>query len=145
MLLFFILFRYSKVRRVKCQIPVSYTHLDVYKRQIYERDCDRVLEITQYDGKKITISSHFLNKTPLKEFLEIMKDYNSSEITRQSVEVEKIENVGAQAGGLGVGAFKTVNSQYEEEKFHARQGHGFTAERANTLYDNCLLYTSRCV
>ena len=103
---------------------------------IYEKDCDRVLEITQYDGKQITISSHFLNKTPLKEFLEIMKDYNSSEITRQSVEVEKIENVGAQAGGLGVGAFKTVNSQYEEEKFHARQGHGFTAERANTLYDN---------
>lgn len=27
-------------------------------------------------------------------------------------------------------------TQYEEEKFHARQGHGFAAERANTLYDN---------
>lgn len=28
-----------------------------------------------------------------------------------------------------------VNNQYEEEKFHARQGHGFAAERANNLFD----------
>lgn len=103
----------------------------------YKKDCDRILEITQYDGEEITISSSFINKTPLKEFLEIMKDYDSSaRTTKQSVESEKGNNVGAEAGGLGVGAFQTVNNQYEEEKFHARQGHGFAAERANTLYDN---------
>lgn len=103
----------------------------------YKKDCDRVLEITQYDGEKITISSSFLNKTPLKEFLEIMKDYDSSAKTaKQSVECEKGNNIGAEASGLGVGTFQTVNNQYEEEKFHARQGHGFAAERANTLYDN---------
>lgn len=103
----------------------------------YKKDCDRILEITQYDGEEITISSSFINKTPLKEFLEIMKDYDSSaQTTKQSVESEKGNNIGAEAGGLGVGAFRTVNNQYEEEKFHARQGHGFAAERANTLYDN---------
>lgn len=103
----------------------------------HKKDCDRSLEITQYDGKKITISSPFLNKTPLKEFLEIMKGYDSSlGRTRQSVKGEKRDNIGAEISGLEVGAFQTVNNQYEEEKFHARQGHGFAAERANTLYDN---------
>ena len=102
----------------------------------YKKDCDRILEITQYDGEKITISSSFLNKTPLKEFLEIMKDYSSSvKTTKQSVECKKGDIRGAEASGLGLGTFQTVNNQYEEEKFHARQGHGFAAERANTLYD----------
>lgn len=103
----------------------------------HKKDCDRILEITQYDGEKININSSFINKTPLKEFLEIMKDYDSSARTiKQSVKFEKGENIGVEAGGLGIGAFQTVNNQYEEEKFHARQGHGFAAERANTLYDN---------
>ena len=94
------------------------------------------MEITQYDGKKVVIRSTFLNKTPLKEFLEIMKDYDSTATNvSKAVEHEKTDNVGAEASGLGVGTFQTVNNQYEEEKFHARQGHGFAAERANTLYD----------
>ena len=102
----------------------------------HKKDCDRVLEITQYDGETVIINSTFLNKTPLKKFLEIMKDYDSSAInSEQTVEYEKGNNIGAEAGGLGVGSFKTVNNQYEEEKFHARQGHGFAAERANTLFD----------
>lgn len=117
-------FWYNDIKTVK----VTNTH---------KKDCDRILEITQYDGEKITISSSFVNKTPLKEFLEIMKDYDSSaKITKQSVKCERRDNIGAEAGGLGIGAFQTVNNQYEEEKFHARQGHGFAAERANTLYDN---------
>lgn len=34
-----------------------------------------------------------------------------------------------------MGAYGTVNKVFDEEKFHARQGHGFAAERANNLYD----------
>ena len=45
---------------------------------IQKKDCDRVLEITQYDGVEILITSSFVNKTPLKEFLEIMKDYDAT-------------------------------------------------------------------
>lgn len=102
----------------------------------YKNDCKSVLKITQFDGEKVVIDSPFLNKTPLKEFLEIMKDYDSTVTnTKQKVEYEEKDNIGAEAGGLGVGTFQTVNNQYEEEKFHARQGHGFAAERANTLYD----------
>lgn len=105
---------------------------------LHKKDCDRTLEITQYDGETVVISSSFLNKKPLKEFLEIMKDYDSTVTdVRQTVEHEKKDNIGigAQASGLGVGTFQTVNNQYEEEKFHARQGHGYAAERANTLFD----------
>jgi len=112
----------------------------------HKKDCDRVLKIIQYDGEDITISSSFLHKTPLKEFLEIMKDYDSSsKQTKQSAEREKCDNIGAEAGGLGIGAYKTVNNQYEEEKFHARQGHGFAAERANTLYDNLTGHDAKIV
>lgn len=113
----------------------------------HKKDCDRVLEITQYDdGEKITISSSFLNKTPLKKFLEIMKDYDSTaKKQNQSIKSEKRENIGAETGGLGVGAFQTVNNQYDEEKFHARQGHGFAAERANTLYDNLTGHDAKIV
>lgn len=112
----------------------------------HKKDCDRVLEITQYDGAEITISSSFINKTPLKEFLEIMKDYDSSaKTTAKSGERKKKGNTGAEAGGLGVGAYQTVNNQYDEEKFHARQGHGFAAERANTLYDKITGHDAKIV
>lgn len=47
----------------------------------------------------------------------------------------KNKNTGAFSGGIGVSNYKNVNKLYEEEKFHARQGHGFAAERANHLYD----------
>lgn|GEM_PF-6848501 len=42
---------------------------------------------------------------------------------------------GATTGGVSAGAYGTVNKSYDEEKFHARQGHGFVAERANHLHD----------
>lgn len=44
-------------------------------------------------------------------------------------------NSGAISSGLGIGNYGNVNKSYEEEKFHALQGHGFAAERANNLYD----------
>lgn len=114
---------------------------------IQKKDCDRVLEITQYDGVEILITSSFVNKTPLKEFLEIMKDYDATiRANEKSVERKNNNNnTGAEAGGLGLGAYHTVNNQFEEEKFHARQGHGFAAERANTLYDKMTGHDAKIV
>ena len=43
---------------------------------IQKKDCYRSLEITQHDGTEILLDSNFVNKTPLKEFLEIMKDFD---------------------------------------------------------------------
>lgn len=112
----------------------------------HKKDHERSIEITKYDGEKVTFNSPFIKKTPLKKFLEIMKDYDSSvQQAEQSVENVKGDNIGARAGGLGVGTFQTVNNQYGEEKFHARQGHGFAAERANTLFDNLTGHDAKIV
>lgn len=45
------------------------------------------------------------------------------------------KHYGSKSGGLATGNYGIVNKSYEEEKFHATQGHGFAAERANNLYD----------
>lgn len=101
-----------------------------------KKDCDRELYITLKDGSVIVFSSCFLNKTPLMEFLNIMKDFDRREARKQQrLKYTEQYHFGTEAGGLGIGNFQMVNNQYEEEKFHARQGHGFAAERANTLYD----------
>ena len=44
--------------------------------------------------------------------------------------------VAAESAGRGAGAHRIVNQLFDQEKFHARQGHGFAAEQANNLHDN---------
>ncbi|MDD7280390.1 MAG: hypothetical protein PUH10_00095 [Erysipelotrichaceae bacterium] len=101
-----------------------------------KEDKERTLEIIQFDGTETIIKSSFVNKTPLMEFLEEIKNYDASlKQSKMTIKQEKTNNQFAESGGLGVEAYRTVNNQYDEEKFHARQGHGFAAERANTLYD----------
>lgn len=108
----------------------------MYIVNTHKKDCDRDLIITQYDGTEIWISSTLVNKTVLKEFLEIMKTYDSTKKAKvNNIEKKKNSNIGAEIGGWGLGNYHMVNNQYEEEKFHARQGHGFAAERANNLFD----------
>lgn len=41
----------------------------------------------------------------------------------------------AVAGGEAAGAYRNVNNLYNQERFHAAQGHGFAAEQANDLAD----------
>lgn len=99
-------------------------------------DCDRKLIVKLCDGTEITIYSTFLNKTPLKEFLEIMRNYDATKrAAERTIERKNNSNIGAEVGGWEIGNYHMINNQYEEEKFHARQGHGFAAERANNLFD----------
>ena len=113
---------------------------------VQKKDSDRGLLITEYDGTKTMIDSILINKTPLKQFLEIMKDYDTSmDSEKQSVKYKNRSNYGAAAGGLGIGTYQVVNKQFEEEKFHAQQGHGFAAERANYLYDKLAGHDAKIV
>lgn len=61
------------------------------------------------------------------------------------VGLDEDRSKGAAAGGLAYENHGKVNRLYEEEKFHARQGHGFAAERANTLYDRIKGHDARIV
>lgn len=111
-----------------------------------KKDCDRELKITLNDGSMVVFTSCFLNKTPLMKFLNEMKDFDIQESRRQQkVFYEEKHNFASESGGLGIGNFQTVNNQFEEEKFHARQGHGFAAERANTLYDKLTGHDAKIV
>ena len=58
----------------------------------------------------------------------------AEEYSRVNLEYEN-EAAGIEVGGLTVGSRGVVNKVYDEERFHARQGHGFAAERANNLED----------
>ncbi len=65
-----------------------------------------------------------------------MKNYDATKkATEITIERKNNSNLGAEIGGWGIGNYQMVNNQYEEEKFHAHQGHGFAAERANNLFD----------
>lgn len=113
---------------------------------INKDDHKRSLKVALVDGSIIVFTSTFLNKTPLKLFLDEMKNFDSRESLKyQSVSYEMSHNFSADAGGIGLGEFDTVNKLYDEEKFHARQGHGFAAERANHLYDKLMGHDSQII
>lgn len=52
-----------------------------------------------------------------------------------SVTIRKTDTSNEELVGNLSGKFGQVNTSFEEEKFHAAQGHGFAAERANDIYD----------
>lgn len=101
------------------------------------KDCDRSITFNLYDGSTVVWTSCSLNKTPLYQFfqelLEMIKAPENAQTT--NVDYDSTMHSGAIAGGIAVETYANVNKSFEEEKFHARQGHGFAAERANTLYD----------
>lgn len=110
--------------------------VEVAKRH-KSKDCDKELVFHMYDGTTITWSSIFLNKTPLCLFLrEMLRMINEPEPAKQTeVEFDKQSFAGAFSGGSAAGAYGTVNKLYDEVKFNGSQGHGFSAERANNLFD----------
>lgn len=102
-----------------------------------KKDCDNKLCFHMTDGSLITWTSCFLNKTPLYQFFqEILRiDKESIAEGEQNIDFEAPKFEGAVAGGVAAGTYGQVNKLFEEEKFHARQGHGFAAERANDIFD----------
>ena len=57
--------------------PKKFWYDDIMEISItntHKKDRERSIEITKYDGEKITFNSPFIKKTQLKKFLEIMKD-----------------------------------------------------------------------
>lgn len=98
----------------------------------------RSIKFTMKNGDSICWDNTEINKTILKCCLDGIIGYRSK-IETDEIFNNVLENQESKAsflGGNGVGTFYTVNKLYDEEKFTTRQGHGFAAERANTLYDN---------
>lgn len=100
-----------------------------------------------YDGTTIEWIDCFLNKAPLRDFfkelIELINEVESD--TLPQVSYNEFEFEGALAGGLATGAYSQVRKSASEEKFHASQGHGYAAERVNTLYDKLTGHDARIV
>ncbi len=103
-------------------------------------DCKKTLCFTLYDESEVVWKSSFLNKTPLYEFfMELLSQINISWESFPgnsfSIDYGKEESVAGIIAGTEIGNREIINKLYDEEKFHAKQGHGFAAERANHFYD----------
>ena len=97
---------------------------------------------------RIRQPSNAMNTTKLCEFIEAIiyldnegdydDDYNEDDY--DDVDDDYNSNYrglpkGIYTAGYLAGIYGQVNKSYDEEKFHAQQGHGFAAERANNLID----------
>lgn len=112
-----------------------------------KKDCDNKIKISFYDNSTVTWTDTLINKTPLCEFLQEMAEYekNAENSVDKTVEYNEYSSSGSVAGGVAAGAYGQVNKLYDEEKFHAQQGHGFAAERANTMYDKLTGHDAKIV
>lgn len=112
-----------------------------------KKDCDNKLKFTLYDGQVVEWADNFVNKTPLcnffREMIALLDVPDVDSIPSLSYDEKRFE--GAVAGGVASGAYGQVNKSYDEEKFHAQQGHGFAAERANDLYDRLTGHDAKIV
>lgn len=109
-------------------------------------DKKKVLRFELTDGSYIEWGSEYLNKTPLLHFFEDILEYISLK-SAQDISVKydsKKENMGDIAGAA-MGHYGNVNKAFDEEKFHASQGHGFAAERANDLFDKIVGHDAKIV
>ena len=66
---------------------------------------------------------------------EMIRFHKEEKASNIEFKLNKKTHYGSEAGGVANGNYKTVNKLYDEEKFRARQGHGFAAERVEHLYD----------
>ncbi len=95
------------------------------------------IQFNLYDGSRVIWSAYGFEIPLLVEFFNELLQMQNGSIQKATVEEgsQATSSFGTIAGGLGIGSYDTVNKLYEEERFNARQGHGFAAERANHLYD----------
>lgn len=119
--------------------PIKIWYDDIKSLEIHgdsEDDSKKKLSIELFDGSKETITNIFINKTPLYDFLNEMIQFHKEEkASNIEFKLNKKPHYGSEASGVADGNYKTVNKLYDEEKFRARQGHGFAAERVEHLYD----------
>lgn len=102
------------------------------------------LLIRDYEGKRYTINTPLWNVHSIKIFLDFASKTNKFDMEEKSI-VESLtlphcEGIAIQdlITGTVYGNISNATTLYGEEKFHAAEGHGYAAERANTLFDKYL-------
>lgn len=99
------------------------------------------LSIIDYEGKYFHIETKLWNAYTIYLFLKFASElYQYSDSDREVIKDIKLPcapniNIGEIISGTVYGNISNASTIAGEEKFHASRGHGFAAERANTLYD----------
>ncbi|MBR6382991.1 MAG: hypothetical protein IKS56_03305 [Lachnospiraceae bacterium] len=97
----------------------------------------RKILIKTDEGKKVVIKTNRRLSRKTVDFILDIIEYNG-EISKIEYDVEYMkmaDNSLADYTGIEVARQQIVNTGIVEEKFHAVQGHGFAAERANNMID----------
>lgn len=118
---------------------VWYDEIDSMKLTNTEKD--KIINIKFRDGYEFALIEFGVDINALYnvlfEFVSLENLLSASDIKLEYDKLVK-KYYGAEAGGRQLGTYQVVNKLFEEEKFNARQGHGFAAERANHLYDKLM-------
>ena len=95
------------------------------------------IEILMNNKAKVRIISSLVNADILQVTLEKLKHIalNRPFVGQQTITYKTDDFSPATAVATVVADRQVANKLFDEEKFHARQGHGFAAERANDFYD----------
>ena len=113
-------------------------NISVKKKSGKKQEIEKSIEIVLKDETKYTWVCSSVNMQPIVDFIiEMMALSNNPGLEYNELHVEAPNDFhpGADAAGTAAGTRGTVNKLFEEEKFHAQQGHGFAAERANDFAD----------
>lgn len=118
--------------------PVKIWYDEIDGIELVPNKKDVYLLIRFKDGKEITIFESWFDINVLYNcLLELVALENLFVSSDFEFDYKKFieKYYGSESVGRQVGNYGIVNKLFDEEKFHARQGHGFAAERANDLYD----------
>lgn len=98
---------------------------------------NHTISLSFKDGSSYSWKCEAVSFRPLATlFLTLNKLNSNATNAYNSINVERTNvDANAETGGLAAGNRGVVNKIFDEERFHARQGHGFAAERANNLED----------
>ena len=116
-------------------IPVSYTHLDVYKRQyvdVTDRFLDKLAGVEDPEQKRKIIGGEFI-----RVFEEEARKLDGIDFLGQGTIYPDIVESGTKTAKM-VKSHHNVGGLPEDLKFQL-------VEPLRQLFKDCLLYTSRCV
>ena len=126
--------------------PAKIWYDEIKSMKLTNTDKDKCINIKFRDGSEFNLIEHLVDINALYNVLfELVSLESLLSASDFKIEYDKLvkKYYGSEAAGIQLGAHQVVDKLFEEEKFSARQGHGFAAERANHLYDKIMAKEAR--
>ena len=132
--------------------PVSYTHLDVYKRQLFERSqtMRKYQERKLFRERQRNLKEQQQRNAPSEEGTKTRTSTRTTHATGHSdLKASKLSQLKKQRERKGLhrrgsdeegSEFEEEEEEYDEEEYKKDEDSEYEEE-----YNPCLLYTSRCV